>query len=598
MREKIIYQMLESLRATPLNFTESLELAIQILAWVKLSDTNAIPEDLKLNKTLLNDLPARALEVLHKLGQEDHELIRQAFSGGKRLNRFEPASLRPALDLALRLNETGILQDLDIVDTVANVVSQDKFGGEFSLPSELVALLVELSEVCPGDSVYTPWDFCGQLAAQTAEKDAAVYLESPSHSTIPALISLLAEKPFEVHYADPIRNPSAIDGGKLRRFDVTLSSPPFNVRYDPDVATMDWFGRFPERTPLGSVLVIRHLLSQTSRRVVVAAPNNVLFSGGAELALRQELLKKGLVKAVISMPSGLFQNTNIPFAILILEPAGGCKQIKFVNAADSPRFYESISKAKLRLVNIEALVKLILEPEVSEDSAIVSTREVLANDAQLQVSRYVLPETKKQLQAKLANAEIVALGDLISTVRSMPTIASEEDSIEAWEIGAADLPPFGYITTPGRLVKVESQIASKNEHQFLRPHDIVLIIKGSVGKVGIVPANVPPAGPGGWIAGQSAIVLRTEGRARIDPRVLALQLRSPLGRELLSGIVSGATIQMIQIKELAKLPVFMPDINTGHRSIEALEREAELQQQIDRLRNEQERVAADIWPLA
>jgi len=597
MKEKIINQMMDSFHNIPLTFNESLELAIQILAWAKLTTTKAISEELQLNTALLNDHPTRVLDVLNQLGQVDNELLRQAFSDGKRLNNFNPILLRPALDLALRLNDMGMLQGLDIIDVITTVLSKDKYSAEFALPLEVASLLVELSGICPGDSVYTPWDSCGQLAARAAKNDAEVYLENPLHSAIPALISLLTEKPFEVHYADPIRNPSAIDGGKLRQFDVAIASPPFNARYDIDVVTKDWFGRFPERTPLGSVLSIRHILYQTSRRVVVTVPNTLLFSGGTELVLRQDLLKGGHVKAVVAMPTGLFPTINIPFAILILDPAGGCEHIKFVNAADSPRFYEPISKARSRLVNIEELVKQILEPEVSEDSVIVPVSEVLAKNAQLQVNRYVLPDKKKRLQAKLANAKIAVLGDLITTVRPMPTTSNEEDSIEVWEIGAADLPPFGYINAPGRLVKIESQIASKNEHQFLRPYDIVLIIKGSVGKVGIIPVNAPPPGPSGWIAGQSAIVLRTIQEAGIDPRLIALQLRSPVGKELLNGIVSGAVIQLIQLKELVHLPILVPDLETGRHALEALEREADLQQQIDRLRQEQAQVANDIWTL-
>ena len=597
MKEKIFNQMMDSFHATPLTFAESLELTIQILAWVKLTATKAIPEELQLNAALLNDHPIRTFDVLNKLRQADNELMRQAFSDCKRLNNFNPILLRPALDLALRLSDTGMLQGLDIIDVVTTALSKDKYSGELFLPLEVASLLIELSGICPGDSVYTPWDSCGQLAARAVKNDAEVYLENPLLSAIPAIISLLTEKPFEVHYADPIRNPSAIDGGKLRQFDVAIASPPFNVRYDIDVITKDWFGRFPERTQLGSVLSIRHLLSQTSRRVVVTVPNTLLFSGGTELALRQDLLKGGHVKAVVAMPTGLFPTINTPFAILILDPAGGCEYINFINAADSPRFYESISKARSRLVNIEVLVKQILEPEVSEDSAIVPVSEVLANNGQLQVNRYVLPDIKKRLQAKLANAKIVVLGDLITTVRPMPTTSIDEDYIEAWEIGAADLPSFGYINVPGRLVKVESQVASKNDYQFLRPHDIILIIKGSVGKVGIVPENAPPSGSGGWVAGQSAIVLRTVREAGIDPRLLALQLRSPFGKELLNGIVSGAVIQLIQLKELIHLPILVPDIKTSRHALEALEREADLQQQIDRLRQEQAQVASDIWTL-
>lgn len=157
----------------------------------------------------------------------------------------------------------------------------------------------------------------------------------------------------------------------------------------------------------------------------------------------------------------------------------------------------------------------------------------------------------------MEKAQTVSLGDVITTVRPMPTTAEKENALEALEVGASELPPLGYISTPARTVSIARQVAAKNAEQFLRPLDVVLIIKDSVGKVGIVPQHVPPPGPGGWVAGQSAIVLRAK-TSTIDPRALALQLRSPLGQELLSGIVSGATIPLIPLRELTRMQILFP----------------------------------------
>ena len=419
-----------------------------------------------------------------------------------------------------------------------------------------------------------------------------VYLETPIQTPIPALIGILADQTFQLAYADPIRNPSAIENGKPRRFDVALASPPFGLRYDANITDRDWFNRFPERSTSGAVLSVRHLLAQASRCVVVAVTNNVLFSSGSELAMRQDLLKRGIVKAVIAMPSGLLDTTNIPFAVLILDPAGGHQQVRFIDA-DSPQFREQKSKAKAQLINLEQLIQQSLEGESAENVAIVPIADILANDAQLQVGRYVLPDTTKQLQARLAKAETVALGDLVSTIRPLLPTPDDADSVAACEIGAADLPDHGYIGTPGRTIKV----SGKNEQQFLKPNDIVLIVKGSVGKLGIVPPEVPLPGEGGWVAGQSAIVLRGQPNARIDPLTLALQLRSTLGKALLSGIVSGATIQLIQLKELNRLQVLVPDQKTTQQAAEAFATEVQLQHEIDRLRTQQTQATAHLWAL-
>lgn len=126
--------------------------------------------------------------------------------------------------------------------------------------------------------------------------------------------------------------------------------------------------------------------------------------------------------------------------------------------------------------------------------------------------------------------------------------------------------------------------------------DIVLIIKGSVGKVGIVPQDVPLPGPGGWAAGQSAIVLRAKDN-RIDPRAMAVQIRSPRGQEVLNFAITGATIQLVPLKMLMKLPIFVPDLQTARQAAEVLGQETKIQYEIDRLRQSRAMLASDLWQL-
>jgi type I restriction enzyme M protein len=83
----------------------------------------------------------------------------------------------------------------------------------------------------------------------------------------------------------------------------------------------------------------------------------------------------------------------------------------------------------------------------------------------------------------------------------------------------------------------------------------------------------------------------------MDPRALFMQLRSPLGQQLLKGIVSGATIPLIQLKELRKLPVIAQDLPTQQRATRALEEEADLERQITELREQQAFQTASLWQL-
>lgn len=592
MNDKIIWQLLDSLRPA-LGVEEALEAALVVLVWAKLSAAHQLPPLSRIDAAVAGG-PGSLGDALTLIRSENGMLDR-AFSNAARLVQIDPRLFRQAAELAISASRTGILDNLDAADAV--VLSSPK-NSELAKPAELVDLMVELCGLDTGDTLYVPWDFGAQFGVRAMRRHVNAYIETPSSLTIPLLVSLLdgGALPLEVHQTDPIRSPSAVVSGKPRQFDVSVAFPPLGIRYDPAVAEQDWFGRFPEKTHSGSVLAVRHLLAHASRRVVIAVPNSLLFSIGVERNLRENLLREGKLQAVIAMPAGLLSMTTIGFAVLILDPRGNRSSVRFVNA-DSGRFHAPSSKTKTRLINIAALRDLVLSDVEGDDAATVTNEALLANDAQLQVGRYVLARSEKQFQARLAEADTVPLGDLVTTVRPMPTAKDSNDCIEALEVGAADLPRFGYIVQPGRRVKVDPQTVLKSQHQFLKPYDIVLIVKGSVGKIGIVPANVPAAGDGGWIAGQSAIVLRMNDQQKLDPRTLALQLRSPLGQRLLDGIMSGAAIPMIQLRELVHLPVLLPSVETAAQAVAALEEEAATQQKIDLLQNQQAKIAADIWPL-
>lgn len=584
MKEKVLWELMANLRGeASLSLDATVELALKLLVWARLSgDQTADPTR-----------PGRVRDLLAISGH-DPRLLPLAFPDDPRLERLDSKKLQPTISLLLRLREQGILDAFDPADAIAALFPERT--GLLELPAELAELLVGLSGMSATDTVYTPWDAFGQLAFRCARQAPLVYLETPEVSAVPALISLLSVKPFEVHFADPIREPSAVEAGQLRKFDISVAFPPIMIRYDIKDIERDWFNRFPDRTTASGVLAVRHLLAQTDRRVVMAVQNSLLFSVGAEQKLRQDLLKGGQVQAVIAMPSGLLPTTNVAFTVLVLAPTGGHQQVRFINA-DASRFRQPVSKAKTTLTDLPALIDEIHRTGESAESISVDVRDVLANESHLQVDRYVLPEVKKRVRALLANTPKVALGDLVTTIRPVKMPLEAEDALEAKEVGAADLPARGYITAPSRVITVSGSSGNRSQQQFLKPYDIVLIIKGSVGKVGIVPPDVPPAGKDGWLAGGSSIVLRMLDFHRLDPRTLFMELRSPLGQEILSGIVSGATIPLIQLRELNRLELPLPPPETARRAQEAFEQEVAIQREIDALQKRQAEISADLWAL-
>jgi type I restriction enzyme M protein len=70
-----------------------------------------------------------------------------------------------------------------------------------------------------------------------------------------------------------------------------------------------------------------------------------------------------------------------------------------------------------------------------------------------------------------------------------------------------------------------------------------------------------------------------------------------MGQELLAGIVSGATIKLIQLRELMKLEVVKSTSDQDTKSREIVDSEERLERGIQKIRVEQESLSKNIWKL-
>ncbi|KUR72109.1 hypothetical protein AQZ52_02035 [Novosphingobium fuchskuhlense] len=592
-QQKIFDQIVDSLRETGMTDERVIELALQVIVWEKLSHDGALPEELQLQQKYA-DNAQRGAHAMSKLAELDG-VIGEAFATANINTLIVSADnlfnhLRRAIETLLRLRKSGMLEQSWSLDVFEGLNSRT---GSFALPPELAELMVALADVQPEESVYLPWDATAQCAMRASQQGCDALIETPMRTSVPALINLLMSRQFDVIYGDPIRQPGAIGGGRLRKFDSVIAFPPFGMRYDFSAVESDLWGRFPERTQSGSVLAIRHALAQSKGRCVLAVPNSFLFGSGPETVCRQQLIERGQISAVIALPPILPHAPTLPFSLMLLDAAGGSEFIRFIGA-DDDRFRSMVSRTRAKLTDVQSLAAQALVSEPSDVMRMVSIHEVQANDYNLEVGRYLLDQAAQRLQQRLQTAETIVLGDTVELIRSLPLLRDGE-GLSVHEVGAADLPPFGYIESASREVTVEGGIAKRNAHQFLRPFDVVLIIKGSVGKVGIVPASCPSAGEGGWIASQSAIVLRSRRKDPLEAHALAVQLRSPVGQELLKMITSGASILLIQVRELQQMRLFAFDTVTATQAQNAIAAETDIQAQIIALGEHQASVAADLW---
>ena len=588
--QRLLFNLTDTFRSG-MTTSEATSVALKMLAWTKCSS------DVSQNKNLsfANLLTLDQINLVKAL--RDIEAIPGvsgvAFTGIAQIAERYPNDFRRGIEICQKMKQAGVLETIDMADVGTLAVEQHR--GDLCLPSEVADLMMRLSETSQNEIIYAPWDATLQFAGRATRQRSSAYIDVQADQSLCSAIAILQGGHPEIHNNDPIVNPTAVEGGRLRKFRVSISCPPFNSKYTTDVVGRDWYDRFPEKTGSGAVLAIRHLLAQTEKRIVVAVPNSLLFASGAEKSIRKYLIDNKMIKAIILLPVGILPSSGVSIVIMVIDLLEKSDVIRFINT-DNNRYRERISKARTRLTSIDNVIDDIANHSDLTEAVCVPTAMIVENEYALQVSRYVVPDTTRRAIAYIAGvANKMTLDDIVSTVRPISAQPSSGYTLKLYEVGAACLPQYGYITQPDRTIKIDQCVLAKIEHQILRPYDIVIMLKGSAGKVGIIPKSVPAPGHGAWIAGQSSIVLRAKQLSSLDQRALFILLRSPLGQELISGIISGAAVPLIQLRELMKLEFPEPTFQECQQAISALEKEAEIQEVIDTIREAQAKACADLW---
>ena len=130
-------------------------------------------------------------------------------------------------------------------------------------------------------------------------------------------------------------------------------------------------------------------------------PHGVLFRGGAEGAIRRNLVQRGYIKGIIGLPPNLFFGTGIPACIVVLDKEGAAarKGIFLIDA--SKGFRKEGPKNRLRAQDIHKIVDTFTrQSEVPRYARMVPVAEISdpKNDYNLNLPRYIDSTQPEDLQ--------------------------------------------------------------------------------------------------------------------------------------------------------------------------------------------------------
>ncbi|WP_018639871.1 type I restriction-modification system subunit M [Parafrankia elaeagni] len=386
----------------------------------------------------LGDALARAFQRIEQANPKAlARIFGDAFWGNE--ERLPPSALR------------GLVKAFDDIPLDPSTVSHDLLGagyeyllkkfadvsgqkaGEFFTPREVVNLLVAILQPEPGESIYDPACGSGGMLVATINqvrgsgqdhRTLRLYGQEVNLTTsaIAKMNLFLHEiEDFEIKRGDTLRKPLFKEpSGALTQFDVVIANPPFSLEsWGADQWASDprAVGGVPPAKN-GDFAFVQHMVASMrpgTGRVGVVMPHGVLFRGGAEAKIRQSLIERDLLEAVVGLPPNLFYSTSIPACILVFrhqKPADRKDTVVFVDGSE--RFAKGKNQNVMSYDDIKALTEACrtgLAPDGPELSAYVHVAdfdEIKANGFDLNIGRYITKTTGKAVDLGTA---LVAYAD-------------------------------------------------------------------------------------------------------------------------------------------------------------------------------------------
>lgn len=279
-------------------------------------------------------------------------------------------------------------------------------AGEFYTPQSVSTLLTHIvtsgNEEKKGFSAYDPAMGSGSLLLNVKhyiqDADSIEYygqeIKTSTYNLarMNMIIHGVAATNQHLHNADTLDKDWPAD--EVTDFDAVMMNPPYSQKWSADKGFLSDprfsdYGVLAPKSKADYAFLLHglyHLKSTGTMGIVL--PHGVLFRGGTEGKIRQKLLEKGYIYAVIGLPAGIFYSTGIPTIIMVLKKDRPGRDVLFIDG--SKEFVKGKPQNTLTDVNIDRLYNAYKDRKDEEKFCHVATfEEIQENDFNLNIPRYV-----------------------------------------------------------------------------------------------------------------------------------------------------------------------------------------------------------------
>lgn len=444
--------------------------------------------------------------------------------------------------------------------------ARSRLGRKLDFPREFLALIRELA--CKSESIYLPFDAPALSLFELTSRKQEVTLRPQSERAYKLIKRALfvAGRQGAVEDKDPYSTVGIPDAS------LTLIILPLGVRVKRMQETVvswisihEWhpsgMGNRGNRLRLPEEFTIAAKAVESGQHVLAFAPSGLLFRGGRSKTLRKWLVDIKGLDYVIEFPPRCLRNTPIGCALLSIRPdrSGKPDTVRLVSADSGKFISKSLNRSELAKGRELARVTLAPSADRHDEVAHVAREEIRENDYVLNPARY----QTQVLDRLLEDSRRVRLGNLCRIIFPVPTKDSRDESTTScFEVLMSDFGLDGTVAQGSKERLLDAASASKARKHELKPGDILLGVKGTIGRVAIVTEEADE----NLLAGQSMVILRLEDRDRIpDPIYLLRYLSQPAVGKYLNAMAGGSAIRFVRAKDVANLPVPIPSLERQAR---------------------------------
>lgn len=297
-------------------------------------------------------------------------------------------------------------------------------AAEFYTNRTVVKLMTMIMDPQPGESVYDPTCGSGGLLLNCAlhlKDEGKEYRTLKLYGQeINLLTSAIARmnmfmhgiEEFEIVRGDTLANPSLIENGELKKFNVILANPPYSIKsWDRQSFENDPYGRNLWGTPpqgCADYAFQQHIqksLDLGNGRSISLWPHGILFRD-AEMQMRRKMIEEDLVECVIGLGPNLFYNSPMEACLLITKTKKDESKkgkVLIINAVKEVRQDKNI--AFLENNHIERIYNAYTTYKDEEGFCkVVSIEDVLKHNASLNMALYVSNVDSSEEQISLDDA--------------------------------------------------------------------------------------------------------------------------------------------------------------------------------------------------